>query len=133
MCSLDRKGQKKVTNWETHHNSWENMWNQEVTKYERGNGTTETRPFNQETFNEYLAWFLSRTRVEICPRAYDEAMLDNPIDYEDVANAKYTKLVREGRRTQFAPLINYMVNFTPLLFLLQGVVLDMDVFIARRG
>jgi len=123
---LDRKGQKKVTDWDKYHNSWQNIWNDEVTKYAEGNGTTEKWPFDQQAFNDYRVWFLSRTRVEICPRAYDEHMLNNPIDYEDVANAKYTKLVRDGRRTQFAPLINYMVNFTPSLFLL-----DMDVFIAR--
>jgi hypothetical protein len=86
------------------------MWNQECAKYKNKKGTTETRIFDETAFNDYLAWFHTVTRLEVCPRAYADDTLDEDLVYEDVAQFQYTKLVRDGRRTQFAPLINYVVR-----------------------
>ena len=88
-----------MTNWEKEHHNYVVMWDQECYKYREGLEDTEMRVLNAENYNNYLAWFHGVTRLELCPPAFAPDIVDGPIDYDQVLNLRYNKLVREGRRT----------------------------------
>ncbi|KAE8798029.1 mutator protein [Hordeum vulgare] len=48
------------------------------------------------------------TRVEICPPAYEEDILEEPTEYDALAQSRYNKLIREGYQTSFAPVLNFV-------------------------
>ena len=105
-----------MTNWEKEHHAYVVMWNQECYKFEVGLGDAETRVLDIENYNNYVAWFHGVTRLELCSPAFPQDIVGGPIDYEELSRSKYTKLVREGRRTEFAPLINFMVSYAYACF-----------------
>ncbi|KAE8820273.1 hypothetical protein D1007_01691 [Hordeum vulgare] len=51
---------------------------------------------------------LESTRVEICPPAYEEDILEEPTEYDALAQGDYNKLIREGYQTSFAPILNFV-------------------------
>ncbi|KAE8807231.1 mutator protein [Hordeum vulgare] len=53
-------------------------------------------------------WDLASTRVEICPPAYEEDILEEPTEYDALAQGRYNKLIREGYQTSFAPVLNFV-------------------------
>ncbi|KAE8787809.1 mutator protein [Hordeum vulgare] len=59
-------------------------------------------------FNNYVRWFQESTRVEICPPAYEEDILEEPTEYDALAQGRYNKLIREGYQTSFAPVLNFV-------------------------
>nr|ABE02631.1 mutator protein [Hordeum vulgare subsp. vulgare]ABE02647.1 mutator protein [Hordeum vulgare subsp. vulgare] len=58
--------------------------------------------------SNYLRWFQESTRVEICPPAYEEDILEEPTEYDELAQGGYSKLIREGYQTSFAPVLNFV-------------------------
>jgi hypothetical protein len=61
-------------------------------------------------FNNYLHWFQQRTRLQLLPDAYTDAILEEPLPFDQLGNLAYNKLVREGRQIPFAPAINFVVS-----------------------
>jgi hypothetical protein len=57
------------------------------------------------------------TRVEVCPPAYNEDILEDPANFEDLSKQQYNKQVREGLGVPTAPIINYVVKCSLLYFL----------------
>ncbi|KAE8808451.1 hypothetical protein D1007_15005 [Hordeum vulgare] len=53
-------------------------------------------------------WDVESTRVEICPLAYEEDILEEPIEYDALAHGEYKRLIRQGYRTSFAPVLNFV-------------------------
>ncbi|XP_048540288.1 uncharacterized protein LOC125519566 [Triticum urartu] len=51
-------------------------------------------------FDNYLRWFLENARVEICPPAYNDDILEDPANFEDLSKHQYNKTVREGRHAK---------------------------------
>ncbi|KAE8797355.1 mutator protein [Hordeum vulgare] len=51
---------------------------------------------------------LESTRVEICPPAYEEDILEEPTEYDALAQGGYNKLIHEGYQTSFAPVLNFV-------------------------
>ena len=100
-----------MTNWEKEHHNYVVEWNQECYKFEVGLGNAETRVLDIDNYNNYVAWLSGVTRLELCPPAFPQDIVDGPLDYEQLSRSQYAKLVREGRRTEFAPLINFMVSY----------------------
>jgi hypothetical protein len=106
---LDRKRQRKVKNWDDYHKTY-------VTEFEHcveaatTNGWGRTSPFCPDAFDNYVRWFLSNTRVEICPPAYEEEILEEPAVFGELAQSQYNKLVREGTQTPFASVLNFVVK-----------------------
>jgi hypothetical protein len=68
------------------------------------------KPHNELAFTNYLRWFVSSTRVEICRPAFEPNILDQPNDYYELARQNYNKAVRDGTYTAFAPLVNFVVS-----------------------
>ena len=64
----------------------------------------------RSAFSNYLRWFQESTRVEICPPAYEEDILEEPTEYDALAHGDYNKLIREGYQTSFAPVLNFVVS-----------------------
>ena len=77
----------------------------------------DLRGVDQGAFDNYVAWFVANTRVELCPSAYDAAILEEHHSGEDdFFNLEYNKLIREGHQTKFAPLLNFVVIFNPFCY-----------------
>ena len=68
------------------------------------------KPHSDDAFNKYLNWFLRNTRVQILENAYPEGILDEPV-FDKLGTLAYNKLVREGRQTSFAPVVNFVVSW----------------------
>ena len=110
MRRLDRKRQKKVKIWDKHHADYIATFRAEVDKAMVNKVHIWEHPkYSPDAFNAYLAWFLPRTRVELCPPAFEELMEDNSEDEDDLIELRYNKAVRDGHRTNFAPVMNFMV------------------------
>jgi hypothetical protein len=74
------------------------------------------KPHNELAFTNYLRWFVSSTRVEICRPAFEPNILDQPNDYYELARQNYNKAVRDGTYTAFAPLVNFVVSTVSIFF-----------------
>jgi hypothetical protein len=70
----------------------------------------EPRLFDEEAFNNYLEVFLRHNRVELCPPAYEEDILEQETDFDTYSKLEYNKLVRDGRERNFAPVLNFVVQ-----------------------
>ncbi|KAE8818568.1 hypothetical protein D1007_03703 [Hordeum vulgare] len=104
---LDRRRQRKIKDWQKHHKSYVLMFEQSV----QATSSIQRTQYRQHcalAFNNYLRWFQESTRVEICPPAYEEDILEEPTEYDELAQGGYSKLIREGYQTSFAPVLNFV-------------------------
>ncbi|XP_044415217.1 serine/threonine-protein phosphatase 7 long form homolog [Triticum aestivum] len=112
LHGLDKMKQKKIKNWESYHDKFIKKWNY-VVRVANDNRQVHLQEYDEAAFDKYLRWFLSESRVELCPSAYEEGILEAPTGFEGTANLEYNRLIREGRQTGFAPVINFIVSFVP--------------------
>ncbi|KAE8809330.1 hypothetical protein D1007_14128 [Hordeum vulgare] len=106
-CGLDRRRQRKIKDWQKHHKSYVLMFEQSV----HATSSIQRTQYRQHcalAFSNYLRWFQESTRVEICPPAYEEDILEEPTEYDELAQGGYNKLIREGYQTSFAPVLNFV-------------------------
>jgi hypothetical protein len=75
----------------------------------RDNRGIQYKPYDEQAFNNYLQWFLKSTRVELCPPAYGEEILEDDTNFDDIYMLEYNRLVRDGNQTPFAPVLNFVV------------------------
>ncbi|KAE8782720.1 mutator protein [Hordeum vulgare] len=104
---LDGRRQRKIKDWHKHHKSYVIMFEQSV-QAASSIRRTQYRQHCPLAFNNYLRWFQESTRVEICPSAYEEDILEEPTQYNALAPGRYNKLIREGYQTSFAPVLNFV-------------------------
>ncbi|KAE8818427.1 mutator protein [Hordeum vulgare] len=104
---FDRRRQRKIKDWHKHHKSYVIMFEQSV-QAASSIQRTEYRQHCPLAFKNYLRWFQESTRVEICPPAYEEDILEEPTEYDALAQGDYNKLIREGYQTSFAPALNFV-------------------------
>ncbi|VAI07189.1 unnamed protein product [Triticum turgidum subsp. durum] len=107
LHGLDKMKQKKIKNWESYHDKFIKKWNY-VVRVANDNRQVHLQEYDEAAFDKYLRWFLSESRVELCPPAYEEGILEAPTGFEGTANLEYNRLIREGRQTGFAPVINFI-------------------------
>ncbi|KAE8794333.1 mutator protein [Hordeum vulgare] len=104
---LDRRRQRKIKDWQKYHKSYVLMFEQSV----QATSSIQRTQYRQHcalAFSNYLRWFQESTRVEICPPAYEEDILEEPTEYDELAQGGYSKLIREGYQTSFAPVLNFV-------------------------
>ncbi|KAE8804078.1 mutator protein [Hordeum vulgare] len=104
---LDRRRQRKIKDWQKHHKSYVLMFEQSV----QATSSIQRTQYRQHcalAFSNYLRWFQESTHVEICPPAYEEDILEEPTKYDELAQGGYSKLIREGYQTSFAPVLNFV-------------------------
>ncbi|KAE8779721.1 hypothetical protein D1007_47294 [Hordeum vulgare] len=104
---LDRRRQRKIKDWQKHHKSYVVMFEQSV-QAASSIRRTQYRQHCPLAFNNYLRWFQASTRVEICLPAYEEDILEEPTEYDALAQGRYNKLIHEGYQTSFAPVLNFV-------------------------
>ncbi|KAE8806346.1 mutator protein [Hordeum vulgare] len=104
---LDRRRQRKIKDCQKHHKSYVVMFEQSV-QAASSIRRTQYRQHCPLAFSNYLRWFHASTRVEICLPTYEEDILEEPTEYEALAQGRYNKLIRERYQTSFAPVLNFV-------------------------
>ncbi|XP_073358147.1 uncharacterized protein [Aegilops tauschii subsp. strangulata] len=104
---LDRRRQRKIKDWDKHHASYVTLF-QLCVEQARSSARAQLREHNPLAFDNYIRWLLENTRVEICPPAYNEDILEEPVNFEDLSKGKYNRDVRVGQGVPAVPVINYV-------------------------
>ncbi|KAK1681660.1 hypothetical protein QYE76_042508 [Lolium multiflorum] len=104
---LDRQGQRKITNCPDHHRGHVTAF-QHCLEAIRNDGNVEIVPHDLAAFNNYLQWFHESTRIELVNHAYDDDILDDPIEFDEVAQSQYDMTARKGRSTSIASSLNFV-------------------------
>ena len=99
-CSLDRKRQRKVKKWDVHHKKYVIEFETCVERAKES-GWGRQKAHCPVAFNNYIRWFLRSTRVEICPSAFEEEILEEPTVFDELAQSQYNRMVRQGNQTPF--------------------------------
>ena len=114
-CRLDRRKQRKIKDWDKHHAQYVTHFHLSV-EQTRNSARAQLREHDSLAFDNYLRWFIGSTRVEICRPAYNDDILEEPVNFEDVLKRRYKKDVREGLGVPAVPVINYVVKCSLLYF-----------------
>uniref|UniRef100_A0ACD5THH0 Uncharacterized protein n=1 Tax=Avena sativa TaxID=4498 RepID=A0ACD5THH0_AVESA len=103
---LDRKRKRKIKNWDHHHrrhvmdflicveNARQTEWN-------------SGRAHCPVAFNNYIHWFLGSTRVSICPPSYEEEILEEPVQFDELSYTQYNRQVRRGTDIPLSSSLNF--------------------------
>ncbi|KAK1650690.1 hypothetical protein QYE76_068495 [Lolium multiflorum] len=105
--TLDRQRQRKITNWPVHHSGHVAAF-QHCLEATRTAGPVEIVPHDLAAFNNYLQWFHENTRIELVKHAYAEDILDDPIEFDEVAQSQHDTFARRGRSTSIASELNFV-------------------------
>ena len=108
-CRLDRRRQRKIKDWAKHHSAYVTRF-QLCVEQARSTARAPLHEHNSLAFDNYVRWFIGTTRVEICPPAYNEDILEEPVNFEDLSKGKYNRDVRVGHGVPAVPVINYVVK-----------------------
>ncbi|KAK1646980.1 hypothetical protein QYE76_064785 [Lolium multiflorum] len=104
---LDRKRQRKITNWPDHHRGHVTTF-QHCLEEVRNAGHVEIVPHDLAAFNNYLQWFHESTRIELVKPAYDDDILYDPIEFNELAQSQHDTFARRGRSTSIASELNFV-------------------------
>ncbi|KAK1681211.1 hypothetical protein QYE76_042059 [Lolium multiflorum] len=104
---LDRQRQRKITNWPVHHRGHVTAF-QHCLEAVRNAGHVEIVPHDLAAFNNYLQWFHQSTCIELVKPAYDDQILDNLIEFDEVAQSQHDIYARRGRSTSIASELNFV-------------------------
>ncbi|KAK1627435.1 hypothetical protein QYE76_001750 [Lolium multiflorum] len=104
---LDRQRQRKITNWPVHYSSHVTAF-QHCLEATQTAGPVEIVPHDLAAFNNYLQWFHENTRIELVKHAYDDNILDDPIEFDEVAQSQHDTYARRGRSTSIASELNFV-------------------------
>nr|XP_051202258.1 uncharacterized protein LOC127315852 [Lolium perenne] len=74
----------------------------------RNAGPVEIVPHDLAAFNNYLEWFHENTRIELVKHVYAEDILDDPIEFDEVAQSQHDTFARRGRLTSIASELNFV-------------------------
>ncbi|KAK1614990.1 hypothetical protein QYE76_020507 [Lolium multiflorum] len=105
---LDRQRQRKITDWAVHHRGHVTAF-QHCLEAVRNAGHVEIVPHDLAAFNNYLQWFHQSTRIDLVKPAYDDQILDDPIEFDEVAQSQHDTYARRGRSTSIASELNFVI------------------------
>nr|XP_040258320.1 uncharacterized protein LOC109769723 [Aegilops tauschii subsp. strangulata] len=91
---LDRRKQQKIKDRDKHHASYVTRFHLSV-EQACNSARAQLHEHSSLAFDNYLQWFLENARVEICPLAYNDHILEDLANFEDLSKHKYNKNVRE--------------------------------------
>jgi hypothetical protein len=100
---LDRRRQKKITNWQHEHRLYIDEWLQ----YEQNNMRIYA-VHRGRAFNNYLAWLGERTRLHLKPTWTAQDIAE--IDSENEGNNPYDEATRQGQQLEIAPVLTRAVS-----------------------
>ncbi|KAK1694577.1 hypothetical protein QYE76_011274 [Lolium multiflorum] len=104
---LDRKQQRKITDWPVHHRGHVTAF-QHCLEAVRNAGHVEIVPHDLAAFNNYLQWFHESTRIELVKPAYDDDILYDPIEFNELAQSQHDTFARRVRSTSIASELNFV-------------------------
>ncbi|KAK1662108.1 hypothetical protein QYE76_050267 [Lolium multiflorum] len=104
---LYRQRRRKITNWPVHHSGHVAAF-QHCLEAARNAGPEEIVPHDLAAFNNYLEWFHENTRIELVKHAYAEDILNDPIEFDEVAQSQHDTFARRGRSTSIASKLNFV-------------------------
>ena len=68
------------------------------------------QPHDEDAFNQYLHWFLSNYRVQVLPDAFLEDVLEEPLEFDQLATQEYNWLTRQGHQASHGQLLSFVVR-----------------------
>ena len=80
-------------------------------------GWGRTKPHNQLAHDNYVRWLRANSRLFLGPPAFQEDMLEEPVDVEALVENAYNKEVREGHRMGLAGQVHFAVCVPCCVFL----------------
>ena len=83
-CRLDERKQWKIKDWDKHHVSYVTHFHLSV-EQARNSARGQLREHSSLAFDNYLRWFLENARVEICSPTYNDDILEDPVNFEDLS------------------------------------------------
>ena len=117
ICSLDKMKQKSEKNWPRKHATYINDFKAKVAIIDyqmQHGGLPVEHPHSDEPFNEYLVWLRANTRLKLntMPFCTVDIVEASNHGFDKMGKMEYNKLIREGRRQNLAPVINFVVSLS---------------------
>lgn len=117
ICRLDRKRQKKVHKWGEYHDKYIKQFKKCVVDAEK-EGWGRTMPHDPIAHDNYVRWLRENSRLFLCKPAFEEEILEEPVDLEQLVDNAYNKAIREGNRIPMAGQLHFAVCVPCCVFLL---------------
>jgi hypothetical protein len=114
---LDRKKTRKQHRWHQIHSEYIKDFKEALSVAER-NGWGRIAPHNHLAHDNYVRWLREHSRLFLCPPAFQEGILEEPVDVEALVENAYNKEVREGHRIGLAGQVHFAVCVPCCVFFL---------------
>ena len=108
ISRLDKKRQRKVHKWQEYHSAYIKKFKQTLSKAGK-QGWGRTKPHNYLAHDNYVRWLRENSRLFLCQPAFQEDILEEPVDVEALVENAYNKEVREGHRIGLAGQVHFAV------------------------
>lgn len=103
QCRIDRRRQKKVTNFQELHQRYIDDWH----RFEQNNMGIHA-VHRDRRFSEYLVWLGERTRLHLKPAWTQQDYAE--IQSSDEGDNPYDEATRTGRQVEIAPVLSRAVS-----------------------
>ena len=81
--------------WGEYHSEYIRQFKKSVRKAEK-EGWGRTMPHNPIAHDNYVRWLRVNSRLFLCKPAFQEEILEEPVDMEQLVDNAYNKAIREG-------------------------------------
>ena len=126
ISRLDRKKTRKQHKWHEIHSEYIREFKEALSVAER-NGWGRIAPHNHLAHDNYVRWLREHSRLFLCPPAFQEGILEEPVDVEALVENAYNKEVREGNRIGLAGQVHFAVCVPCCFYLLPLVCLSFNL------
>ena len=117
ISRLDRKKTRKQHKWHQIHSGYISQFKEAVSVAEQ-TGWGRVAPHNHLAHDNYVRWLREHSRLFLCPPAFQEGILEEPVDVEALVENAYNKEVREGNRIGLAGQVHFAVCVPCCVFFL---------------
>ena len=108
ISRLDRKKTRKLHKWHQIHSGYISQFKESLSEAGR-TGWGRIAPHNHLAHDNYVRWLREHSRLFLCPPAFQEGILEEPVDVEALVENAYNKQVREGNRIGLAGQVYFAV------------------------
>ena len=117
ISRLDRKKTRKQHKWHQIHSGYISQFKEALSVAER-TGWGRVAPHNHLAHDNYVRWLREHSRLFLCSPAFEEDILEEPVDVEALVENAYNKQVREGNRIGLAGQVHFAVCVPCCVFFL---------------
>lgn len=108
ISRLDRKKTRRLHKWHQIHSGYISQFKQSLSEA-RKRGWGQIAPHNHLAHDNYVRWLREHSRLFLCQPAFQEDILEEPVDVEALVENAYNKQVREGNRIGLAGQVHFAV------------------------